>query len=164
MKCYLYLCLACQGLHSGIESLRTPCGKLSPDSARNYSASSSCQLGHNFSDPAQDSVLSGRKLFGMMDVNTWATMPQRPHGYKAGTPFSRYRLPPTHRRFLVSHSISVSIHSLICSAISQWLFAHSPCSSLSYLPRNPLRPLMSSRRIIPLPFLEPAQPTALPRR
>src|SRR5271170_4889816 len=115
--------------------------------------SSSCQLGHNFSDPAQDSVLSGRKLFGTMDVNTWATMPQRPHGYKAGTPFSRYRLPPTHRRFLVSHSIFVSIHSLICSTISQWLFAHSPCSSLSYLPRNPLLPLMSPRRILSLPFM-----------
>lgn len=104
-------------------------------------------------------------------VNTPATMPQRPHRYKAGTLFSRYRLSPTPRRFLVSHSISVSIHSLICSAISQWLFAHSPCSSLSYLPRNallplhPLLPLMSSRRILSPPFLEPAHhPTALPRR
>jgi len=87
------------------------------------------------------------------------------YGYKACTPFSRYRLPPTHCRFLVSHSISVSIHSLICSAISQWLFAHSPCSSLSYLPRNPLLLLNPLQPHMPSAFMEPAHhPTALPRR
>src|SRR2546423_10293186 len=71
----------------------------------NYSAiasSSSCQLGYNFSDPAQNSVLSGRRLFGTMDatnpprwlrfrrilesVNTSATMPQRPMDIKLAHP------------------------------------------------------------------------------
>jgi len=96
-------------------------------------------------------------------------MPQSPDGYKAGTLSSRYRLPPTHCRFLVSHSIFASIHSLIFSAISQWLLPHSPCSSLSCLPHNPLlslmssrRPLISSRRMTPI--LEWPHPTALLRR
>ena len=166
-------------LHHG-----TPCGEIESRFSWNYSAiasSSSCQLGHNFSDPAQDLVLSGRRLFGTMDAMNpprWFSLSALPekrqhvgyhasasYGYKACTPFSRYRLPPTHCRFLVSHSISVSIHSLICSAISQWLFAHSPCSSLSYLPRNPLLLLNPLQPHMPSAFMEPAHhPTALPRR
>lgn len=101
-----------------------PCGKLSPDLVGTISSWSqflrSCaRLGALrtktlWDDGCNESttVASISALPGDEEsVNTSATMPQRPRGYKAGTLFSRYRLPPTHRRFLVSHSISVSIHS-----------------------------------------------------
>jgi hypothetical protein len=153
-------------------------------------SSSSCQLSHNFLDPAQDSLLSGRKFFETMDVMNpprWLRFRRFPKTRKASTcrllclsvlmdiklarpSFSIVSLQRI-ADFLSLIQSSFQFTRLICSAISQWLFAHSPYSSLSYLPRNPLpplNPLLPLNLLLPLmpsTFMEPAHhPTALPRR